>query len=79
LHWLCKCSGETAEQGSGHGSLVEEIKSFLGEFESSSVSHVRRSGSKVAKEGCTNKISNVWVDVLPEFVMDLMALDAGVQ
>jgi hypothetical protein len=43
-----------------HGPLVEDIKKMLGEFEASSINHVRRYGNVVAhmlaKEGCVNKV-----------------------
>jgi hypothetical protein len=82
------CAGAVAKlktdglERSVHGPLVEEIKQLLKGFDDFSVVHVRRTGNVVAhslaKEGCKNKSTVSWVGVLPEFVMNLMAVDAGV-
>jgi ribonuclease HI len=82
------CAGAVAKlktdglERSVHGPLVEEIKQLLKGFDDFSVVHVRRTGNVVAhslaKEGCKNKSTLSWVGVLPEFVMNLMAVDAGV-
>jgi ribonuclease HI len=65
-----------------HGPLVEDIKKMLDEFEASSILHVRRSGNKIAhrlaKEGCSNKVEDSWLGSPPEFVMNLLVLDADV-
>jgi ribonuclease HI len=65
-----------------HGPVVEDIKKMLGEFEASSIMHVRRSGNEIAhrlaKEGCSNKVMDAWVGSLPEYVMNLLVLDAVV-
>jgi ribonuclease HI len=81
------CAGAVAKlkaqemDRSVHGPLVEEIKSLLGDFDDFLIRHVRRSSNAVAhflaKEGCLNKCNVVWVDVLPDFVSDLLAHDAG--
>jgi ribonuclease HI len=81
------CAGAVAKlkaqemDRSVHGPLVEEIKSLLGDFDEFSIRQVRRSSNPVAhvlaKEGCLNKCNAVWVDVLPDFVSDLLAQDAG--
>jgi hypothetical protein len=67
-----------------HGTLVEEIKASLGELDDFRVLHVRRSGNlvahKLAKDGCMNKCCNrwvSWVESLPDFVLNLAALNMG--
>jgi ribonuclease HI len=66
---------------SGHGPLVEDIKELLKSFEGVAISHVRRTGNVVAhrfaKVGCLNKLCNIWVEVLPDFVLNQIALDMG--
>jgi ribonuclease HI len=81
------CSGVVAKlqasdkNRSIHGPLVEEIKASLGELDDFRVLHVRRSGNavahKLAKDGCMNKCCNRWVQSLPDFVLNLAALDMG--
>jgi hypothetical protein len=55
---------------------------MLGKFEASSILHVRRSGNEVAhrlaKEGCSNKVEDSWLDSPPEFVMNLLVLNVVV-
>jgi hypothetical protein len=80
------CAGAVAKlkalemDRSVHGPLVEEIKSLLCDFDEFLIRQVRRSSNAVAhvlaKEGCLNKCNAVWVDVLPDFVSDLVAQDA---
>jgi hypothetical protein len=64
---------------SAHGPLVEDIKLLLGEFEESLVTHVRRScngvAHRLAKEGCGNKLSEIWMGSPPEFVLNLVTSD----
>jgi ribonuclease HI len=82
------CAGAVAKlktaslERSIHGPLVEEIKQLLKGFDDFSIDHVRRTCNVVAhslaREGCKNKSNVSWVGVLPEFVMNLMAVDAGV-
>jgi hypothetical protein len=67
---------------SAHGPLVEDIKLLLGEFEESLVTHVRRScngvAHRLAKEGCGNKLSDIWMGSPPVFVSNLVASDVDV-
>ena len=64
---------------SGHGPLVEEIKSMLRDFEE--IKHVRRAGNGVAhqlaREGCMNKVCKIWVGIPPVWLSDLLASDVG--
>jgi ribonuclease HI len=63
-----------------HGPLVEDIKSLLRSFEDYSVRHVRRSGNGVAhllaKYGCENKISRVWVNP-PDWIVSTLAVECA--
>jgi hypothetical protein len=64
-----------------HGPLVEDIKVLLKSFEDVAISHVRRTGNMVAhsfaKVGCLNKLCNIWVEVLPDLVLNQIDLDRG--
>jgi ribonuclease HI len=63
-----------------HGPLVEEIKSLLRGFGDSSVRAVRRTANKaahlLAKEGCVNKLCNVWYDSVPMCIRNQIVLDS---
>jgi ribonuclease HI len=63
------------------GPLVEEIKLLLREFADFSVVHVRRTcngaAHRLAKEGCDNKCCNVWVEVPPMYLVNLLACDVA--
>jgi hypothetical protein len=82
------CAGDVSKLNhteldrSAHGPLVEDIKLLLGEFEESSVTHVRRScngvAHRLAKEGCGNNLNSIWLGSPPEFVMNLVASDVDV-
>jgi ribonuclease HI len=66
-----------------HGSIVEEIKGLLQDFEEVRVKHVRRSGNmvahKLAKFSCIDKSCNRWVVVPPEYIVETLASDyAGI-
>jgi hypothetical protein len=60
--------------------LVEEIKSLLRGFGDSSVRAVRRTANKaahlLAKEGCVNKLCNVWYDSVPMCIRNQIVLDS---
>jgi hypothetical protein len=80
------CAGAVAKlkapglDRSTHGPLVDKIKEALRVFEGSLINHVRSLGNVVAyylaKEGCKNKCNEVWLDVLPDHVLNLVAGDA---
>jgi hypothetical protein len=65
-----------------HGPLVEEIKLLLRGFADHSVVHVRRVcngvAHRLAKDGCENKRCNSWVEVPPEYLVNLLACDDAI-
>lgn len=62
--------GKVGQDRSIYGSLVNEIKTLLLDFEASSVRAVRRTANEaahlMAKEGCDSKLCKVWFGVAPE-------------
>jgi ribonuclease HI len=62
-----------------HRPLVEEIKKMLRDFDASSIEHVRRHNNEVAhrlaKRGCSNKMSENWMGCPPGYVLNLLPLD----
>jgi ribonuclease HI len=62
-----------------HGPLVEEIKKMVRHFDASSIEHVQRHNNEVAhrlaKRGCSNKMSENWMGCTPGYVLNLLSVD----
>jgi hypothetical protein len=62
-----------------YGPLIEEIKELLRGFDESMAQVVRRTANsaahRLAKEGCENNVSRVWLGVPPAFIVNVLNSD----
>jgi ribonuclease HI len=66
-----------------YGPLVEEIKELLRGFEEGMAQAVRRTANSaahiLAKEGCENNVSRIWLGVPPAFIVNILDVDVSVR
>jgi hypothetical protein len=64
-----------------YGPLVEEIKELLRGFEEGMAQVVRRTANSaahiLAKEGCENNVSRIWLGVPPAFIVNILDVDVS--
>jgi ribonuclease HI len=65
-----------------YGPLIEEIKELLRGFDEGMAQVVRRTANSaahsLAKEGCENNVSRVWLGVPPALIVNVLNLDISV-
>jgi ribonuclease HI len=63
-----------------YGPLIEEIKELLRGFDEGMAQVVRRTANSaahsLAKEGCENNVSRIWLGVPPAVIVNVLNLDA---